>query len=121
MFFLRSAYLTADLLPDFEFQNKMGLSNFEPFDKIEPQHIAQIKFQKEDNDTLLDTGSVQITDRDSIRKYTVIEAVVFDEDLNQRDIEDLLPKLRQKDIQVAIPKYKSSIPVYKSIPKKNKL
>ena len=54
--------------------------------------------------------------------HTVLEAVVFDDkELNSREIEDLLPKLKNKEISVAFPKSKSSLPVYKNISKKYKL
>jgi len=115
-------YLTADLQADFEFQNKMGLSNYLPFEKIESSDIVNIKFSSQDDETLLERGEVKITDRDAVRRYTVLEAVVFDDEvINSREIEDLLPKLKAKEICVAFPKSKSSVAVYKSISKKHKL
>jgi hypothetical protein len=115
-------YLTADLQADFEFQNKMGLSNYLPFEKIESSDIVSIKFSSQDDETLLESGQVKITDRDAIRRYTVLEAVVFDDEvIKSREIEDLLPKLKAKEICVAFPKSKSSVAVYKSISKKHKL
>ena len=54
--------------------------------------------------------------------HTVLEAVVFDDEvINSREIADLLPKLKSKEICVAFPKSKSSVAVYKSISKKHKL
>lgn len=110
-------YLTVDLHADFEFSNKMGLSNYLPFEKLESSDIVNIKFSAEDDEERAD-----LTERDAVRRYTVLEAVVFDDEvINSREIADLLPKLKSKEICVAFPKSKSSVAVYKSISKKHKL